>query len=79
MFEVCIDERSSSRLALVWLPDAPAAQSVSDSRAANLLFTVLGRDAALPAKSVAAKTGPIKIVPGKPARRPRKSVSRQTH
>jgi hypothetical protein len=70
MFEVCFDERSVSRLALVWLPDKPASEHLADSRAANLLFSALGRG-----EQPAAKP---KATP-KPARRRRKAAPVQQH
>jgi hypothetical protein len=75
MFEVCFDERSVSRLALVWLPDAQPTEPLSDSRAAHLLFTVLDRRDAVSAAAGPDKPGPDKPVPAKPARRPRKRDS----
>ena len=50
MFEVCFDEQSVSRLALVWRPDVAAAAPVSDTRAANLLFSVLDHKPLVSAK-----------------------------
>jgi hypothetical protein len=66
MFEVCFDERSVSRLALVWTPAKPTAEPVPDSRAASLLFTALGYGEPVKAKR-------------KPARRARKAAPAQAH
>lgn len=64
MFEVCFDEQSVSRLALVWRPEAVAAERVSDTRAANLLFSVLDHKP---------------LVPAKPPRRARKAAKPRKH
>lgn len=66
MFEVCFDERSVSRLALVWTPDVPKAVPLPDSRAASLLFKALGYGEPVKARR-------------KPARRARKAAPAQAH
>jgi hypothetical protein len=46
MFQVCLDDRSASRLALVWLPTEtrPVPEVGPDAKAANLLFSILDRE-----------------------------------
>jgi hypothetical protein len=70
MFEVCFDEQSVSRLALVWLPDRPVPEHAADSRAANLLFSALGRGEPSAVKPKAT---------AKTARRRRKAAPAQQH